>query len=74
MQGAQQLLMMQGSPSPLAHLQAQGMLYGNMVRQANMLAYVDAYSLLGWTFIAMIPFMWFMKSAKPKTGQSIAAH
>ena len=49
-QGAQQMLMTQGSTSTLAHLQAQGLLYGNLVRQANMLAYVDAYSLLGLDF------------------------
>ena len=73
-QGAQQMLMAQGASSVAAHLQAQGLLYGNLVRQANMLAYVDAYWLLGWTFIAMIPFMFFMKSAKPRTGASVAAH
>jgi len=73
-QSAQQMLMTQGSTSTLAHLQAQGLLYGNMVRQANMLAYVDAFSLLGWTFIAMIPLVFFMRSAKPRTGTSLAAH
>jgi DHA2 family multidrug resistance protein len=73
-QGAQQLLMTQGSSSALAHIQAQGLLYGNLVRQANMLAYIDAYSLLGWTFILMIPFMFFMKSAKPRAGTAVAAH
>ncbi|MFZ0959371.1 MAG: DHA2 family efflux MFS transporter permease subunit [Terriglobia bacterium] len=73
-QGAQQILMAQGSSPALAHLQAQGMLYGNLVRQANMLAYVDAYWLLGVTFIAMVPFMFLMKSAKPRTGTSVPAH
>jgi hypothetical protein len=74
MQGAQQMLMGQGSSAALAHIQSQGLIYGNLVRQANMLAYVDAYWLLGWTFIAMIPFMFFMKSAKPRAGASVAAH
>lgn len=73
-QGAQQMLMTQGSNPALAHIQAQGLLYGNLVRQANMLAYIDAYSLLGWTFILMIPFMFFMKSAKPRASASVAAH
>jgi DHA2 family multidrug resistance protein len=73
-QGAQQMLMTQGSSPALAHLQAQGLLYGNLVRQANMLAYVDAYSLLGWTFILMMPLVFFMKAAKPRTGASVAAH
>ncbi|MGO8791177.1 MAG: DHA2 family efflux MFS transporter permease subunit, partial [Terriglobia bacterium] len=62
-QGAQQMLMGQGSTATLAHVQAQGLIYGNLLRQANMLAYVDAYWLLGWTFIAMIPIMFFLKTA-----------
>ena len=33
-----------------------------------MLAYVDAFWLLGWTFIIMIPLVFLMKSAKPGTG------
>jgi len=73
-QGAGQMLMTQGSSSALAHAQAQGIMYGNLVRQANMLAYVDAFWLLGVTFLAMIPFMFFMKSAKPHGSASLAAH
>jgi DHA2 family multidrug resistance protein len=73
-QGAGQALMAQGSNPTLAHLQAQGLLYGNLIRQANMLAYVDAYWLLGVTFLAMIPFMFLMKSAKPQGAGPVAAH
>jgi DHA2 family multidrug resistance protein len=73
-QGAGQLLMAQGSNSSLAHVQAQGLLYGNLVRQANMLAYVDAFWLLGVIFLGMIPLMFFIKTAKPHGSQSIAAH
>ncbi len=73
-QGAQQMLMTHGSNLTLANLQAQGMLYGNLVRQANMLAYVDAYWLLGMTFLALIPFMFLMKTAKPHGAGPMAAH
>ena len=73
-QGAGQALMAQGSNPTLAHLQAQGLLYGNLLRQANMLAYVDAFWLLGVTFLAMIPFMFLMKSAKPHRAGPVAAH
>jgi DHA2 family multidrug resistance protein len=73
-QGAGQLLMTEGSSASLAHTQAQGLLYGNLLRQANMLAYVDAFWLLGVTFIAMIPIMFLMKSAKPHGKVSVAAH
>jgi DHA2 family multidrug resistance protein len=73
-QGAGQTLVEQGSSPALAHLQAQGLVYGNLLRQANMLAYVDAFWLLGITFLAMIPFMFLMKSARPRGAASIAAH
>ena len=74
LQGAGQALMTQGSNPNLAHLQAQGLVYGNLLRQANMLAYVDVFWLLGLTFLAMIPFMFFMKSAKPHGAASLATH
>jgi DHA2 family multidrug resistance protein len=74
LQGAGHLLMTQGSSSSLAQTQAQGLLYGNLVRQANMLAYVDSFWLLGVTFICMIPIMFLMKSAKPHGKVSVAAH
>ena len=73
-EGAQHMQMTQGSSSALARFQAQGLLYGNLVRQANMLAYVDAYSLLGWTFILMMHLVYLGKATKPRSGASVAAH
>jgi DHA2 family multidrug resistance protein len=72
--GAGQMLMEQGSNPTLARVQAEGLLYGNLLRQANMLAYVDVFWLLGVTFLAMIPIMFFMKSAKPHRAAPVAAH
>jgi DHA2 family multidrug resistance protein len=74
LQGAGQRLMTQGSNPALANSQALGLLYGNLVRQSNMLAYVDAFWLLGCTFIGMIPIMFLMKSAKPHGSESVAVH
>ena len=74
LQGAGQRLMTQGSNPALANSQAVGLLYGNLVRQSSMLAYVDAFWLLGCTFIAMIPVMFLMKSAKPHGSESVAVH
>jgi DHA2 family multidrug resistance protein len=65
MQGASQFLMQQGSNASQALTQAQGLIYGNLLRQANMLAFIDAYWLLGLTFIAMIPLMFLVKKAPP---------
>jgi DHA2 family multidrug resistance protein len=73
-QGAQQWLTAQGANPALSHVQAQGLLYGNLLRQASMLAYVDAFWLLGCTFLAMIPLMFLMKSAKPHGAGSPPAH
>ncbi len=72
--GASRFLMLQGSNPVQALTQARGLIYGNLVRQANMLAYTDTFWLLGITFLAMIPFMFLMKSAKPRTAGPIAAH
>jgi len=63
--GASHFLMQQGSSATQALQQAQGLIYGNMVRQSTMLAFVDSFRLLGLTFLAMIPLMFLMKTAKP---------
>ena len=71
--GASRFLMQQGSSPTQALQQAQGLIYGNLVRQATMQAFVDTFWLLGLTFLAMIPLMFLMKTAKPHPGP-LAAH
>jgi len=63
--GASRFLMQQGSSATQALHQAQGLVYGNLVRQSTMLAFIDAFRLLGLTFLGMIPLLFFMKKAKP---------
>jgi len=65
LQGAQSFLASHGANAAQALTQAQGMVYGNLIRQATMLAFVDTFWLLGLTFIGMIPMMLFMKKARP---------
>jgi DHA2 family multidrug resistance protein len=72
--GASHFLMQQGSNATQALHQAQGLIYGNLVRQATMQAFVDTYWLLGLTFFAMIPLMFFMKTAKPHGAGPMAVH
>jgi len=74
LQGASQFLAQQGSNASQAYNQAQGLIYGNLLRQANMLAFVDAFWLLGYTFIAMIPLMFLLKKARPHAATPGAAH
>ncbi|MBI4167060.1 MAG: DHA2 family efflux MFS transporter permease subunit [Acidobacteria bacterium] len=63
--GTSRFLMQQGSSATQAAQQAQGLIYGNLVRQSTMLAFIDTFWLLGLTFLAMIPLMFLMKTAKP---------
>jgi DHA2 family multidrug resistance protein len=72
--GASHFLMSQGSNPVQAMNQAHGLIYGNLVRQANMLAYVDSFWLLGLTFLAMIPFMSLMKKIDTRRPPAVAAH
>ena len=70
--GASQLLVQHGANATQALSQAQGLLYGELQRQATMLAFLDAFWLLGLTFMALIPLMFLMKKAPPHKGPSVA--
>ena len=63
--GATQLLHAHGATIPDAAAQAQGMLYGSMVRQSNMLAFADAFWVMAILFLSIIPLMFCMKKLKP---------
>jgi DHA2 family multidrug resistance protein len=71
--GASQLLMQHGANAPQALSQAQGLIYGNLIRQATMLAFLDAFWLLGLTFMALIPLMFLMKKSPPHKAPTVAA-
>jgi len=73
-QGASQLLMQQGSSPTQSVTQAQALLYGNLLRQSSMLAFVDTFWLLGLIFIGMIPLMFLLKKATPHKAPAAAAH
>jgi DHA2 family multidrug resistance protein len=55
-----------GSSSAQAAAQAQGIIYGDLVRQSSMLAYIDVFRMLSWLCIGLIPLMFLMKRAKPR--------
>jgi DHA2 family multidrug resistance protein len=56
-----------GDPVHAAQM-AHGMLYGQLLRQANMLAYLDVFRLLGWLLLAILPCLFIMKGVKPGKG------
>ena len=72
--GATHFLMSQGSNPAQAMNQAHGLIYGNLVRQASMMAYIDSFWLLGLTFLAMIPFMFLMKRIQLRGTPAAPAH
>jgi MFS transporter, DHA2 family, multidrug resistance protein len=55
-----------------AQQQAFGQLYGSILRQSSMIAYLDNFWLLGLSALVMIPFVFLMK--RPPKGVSAAAH
>jgi DHA2 family multidrug resistance protein len=62
-----------GANAAQALEQARAMLYQELVRQSEMLAYVDVFWLLGATCLAMIPMMFLMKRSRAQKGP-VAAH
>jgi DHA2 family multidrug resistance protein len=66
--GASQLMTVHGASPPDAAAAAHGMIYGSMLRQANMLAFVDAFWFMGMLFLAIIPLMLLIKNVKSTRG------
>ncbi|MGA2196850.1 MAG: DHA2 family efflux MFS transporter permease subunit [Bryobacteraceae bacterium] len=57
-----------GASLPDAAAQAQGLIYGNMQRQAGMLAFSDAFWVMGVLFLLIVPLMFLMKGSGPVKG------
>jgi DHA2 family multidrug resistance protein len=67
--------MMHGGSSPAqAQQQAYGALMGMVQRQASMLAFLDAFKLLGIMFLCMLPLILLMKRPRKAGGGMGAAH
>ena len=60
------LLQAHGSSAAGCGRQAQALLYGSMLRQSNMLAFSDAFWVMGVLFLAIIPLMFLMKKIRPR--------
>jgi DHA2 family multidrug resistance protein len=61
LQRTTQMLHTQGASLSGAALQAQGMIYGTVVRQSSMLAFADAFWIMSVLFLAIIPLMFLMR-------------
>ena len=62
-----------GSP-PDAAVQAHGLIYGTMLKQANMLAFSDAFWIMGILFLAIIPLMLLVRKVGPVRGPIAMEH
>ena len=69
--GAAATLRSGGATASDAHLRAQGMIYGSMLRQANMLAFADAFWVMGALFLLVVPLMFFVKKVRPSSGRVV---
>jgi MFS transporter, DHA2 family, multidrug resistance protein len=69
--GAAATLRAAGASAPDAGVQAQGMIYGSVLRQSSMLAFADAFWVMGGLFLLVIPLMFFIKKVKPVAGQVV---
>jgi len=61
-------LLASGSGPVQAADQARAMLYGELLRQSSMVAYVSVFRILAWICLGLIPLMFLMKPAKPRAG------
>jgi DHA2 family multidrug resistance protein len=57
-----------GSSGADAAAQAQGMLYGSVLKQAGMLAFADAFWVMGALFLVIIPLMFLIRKVPPVRG------
>jgi DHA2 family multidrug resistance protein len=57
-----------GASLPDAAAKAQGLLYGNMQRQAGMMAFADAFWVMALLFVSVVPLMFLMKKSAPARG------
>ncbi|BDU76927.1 DHA2 family efflux MFS transporter permease subunit [Mesoterricola sediminis] len=67
LQNAQHVLVAKGSSLPDAAHQAQGMAYGTLLRQANMMAFSDTFWIMGVLCFVLLPLLLLMR--KTHAGQ-----
>jgi MFS transporter, DHA2 family, multidrug resistance protein len=62
---ASQLMVAHGASPPDAQHAAHGLMYGNLLRQAGSLAFMDAFWLMAMLFLLIIGLMFLMKKVEP---------
>ena len=61
-----------GGSSPTdAAGQAQGVIYGTLLKQSSMLAFADAFWIMGMLFLVIIPLMFLIRKTPPVRGPMV---
>jgi DHA2 family multidrug resistance protein len=63
-----------GASTADAAAQAEGAMYGMLQKQSHMLAFSDAFWIMGMLFLAVIPLMFLLKKSPPASGPVAAGH
>ena len=71
LESAKHMFMAQGGDPVHATAQAQQMIYNMVQRQATLLAFLESFRLLAFTFLAVIPLMFFVKRIRPRKTEMI---
>ena len=71
LRGTAQQLVSHGTSSADAQRQAYAVFQNTVQRQANMLAYLDNFHILGYIILAMVPMVFLMKKTKPGGGMAV---
>jgi MFS transporter, DHA2 family, multidrug resistance protein len=71
LEAAKQMFMSRGGDAVHATAQAQQLIYNMIQRQATLLAFLESFRLLAYTFLAVIPLMLLMKKIKPKKSEMV---
>jgi DHA2 family multidrug resistance protein len=74
LQGAKQTLIAGGYSAADAAHRAWGMIDGMVQQQAAMLAFNDAFWILGMMFLLIAPAIFLMRANKPGEGETTAMH
>ena len=61
-------LQVRGASAADAAAQAQGMMYGTLLKQSGMLAFADAFWVMGMLFLVIIPLMFLIRKVPPVRG------
>ncbi len=72
LRGLQQVFMSRGADAVTAAHQAEGAVWGMVLRQASMLSYNDVFRFLGGMFLVLLPLLFLMKKPKGGKGPSMA--